>query len=276
MKHLLPIVILGSIAFAGCQTSHTQDQIEGNIRFAVIEGQSAENIKQLVLQADDPSHAAVVAVWQIMDLEHLPTQMQMNWSHYCQTEPSSTPSVKIYEIINRYKISVLRVLVPFGVDLNHHYRAAKPPIFWAGVWGHPPITPQLLEFLLEHGYDPDANGRSPSALGFCAQPGESFLRYDHKYRMINALLKHGANPNVTSMGLPILHQLILYHRENPHQIEIMRLLANAGADVNVVDRQTKTALDLAIAYKDSGANDAQAQKIIDLLRRFGAKRADDL
>ena len=274
MKHIMPFIFLGLICLAGCQTTLTQEQIEGNVRFAINQGQSAENIKQLLLEADDPSQAAAVGVWEVMDLEHIPTEMERSWSNYRESEPSSTPSVEIFEIINRYKVSVLRVLIPYGVNLNHH-NAGRPLIIWGG-WGNPPITPELLNFLLEHGYDPNQNGTFPSALGSCAHPGQSFLRYDHKYEMIKTLLKHGANPNVMSMGMPILHQLITYNKDNPHLLEIIQLLLDAGADVDVVDRSGKTPLDLAMSFKNSGADDVLALKIVDTLRRIDAKQAAEL
>lgn len=274
MRCVISFCILGLIAFSGCRSTHTQDQIENNIKHAIDQGQSAENIRQLVMQADEPARAAAVGVWEVMELEHIPTELQKSWSYYRESEPSSTPSVEIFEIINRYKISVLRVLVPYGINLNHH-QTGRPLVFWGG-WGNPPITPELLHFLLEHGYDPDLGRAFPSALGSCAHPGQSFLRYDHKYEMTKALLKHGANPNVMSMGQPILHQLIDYHKDNPYLLDTIQLLLEAGADVNVVDRWDKTPLDRAMSYKDSGSDDAQAQQIVDIFLRFDAKRGAEL
>ena len=137
------------------------------------------------------------------------------------------------------------------------------------------MTPELLTFLLENGYDPNADGDRPSALGNCARPGQSFLRYDHKYEMIKALLKHGANPNVTSLGQPILHELIVYHKDNPHLLEIIQLLLDAGADVNVID-SGKTPLDIAIEFKDECPEDPQGPKMVDLFKRYDGKRSTDL
>lgn len=274
MKHLNIFFILGLIALTGCQSISKQDQIEISVMSAIDQGQSAESIKQLVQQADDPSQAAAIGVWEIMQLRHIPTEIEKYWIYYREADLSSTPSVEIFEIINRYKISVLRVLIPHNIDLNRCFND-KPFITWAG-WGVPPITPELLTFLLENGYDPKVNDESLSPIGFCAQPGQSFLKYDQKYEMIKALLQHGADPNVTSMGMPVLHELITYNKNNPYLIEIIQLLLNAGADVNVVDELGKTPLDLAMLYKESGADDVQAQNIADILKRFGAKKAAEI
>lgn len=274
MKHLIPFITLGLIVLTGCQRNYTQRQIERKITYAILQGQSAEDIRQLVMQADDSSQAADIGVWEIMGLEQIPTEIEKYWCYYREADPSSTPSREIFEVINRYKISVLRVLIPYGIDLNRS-RTGEPFILW-GEWGRPAITPELLTFLLKHGYNPNLDKDSPSPLGICALPGEGFVTYDQKYKMIKALLNHGANPNVMSMGTPILHELIMYNRDNPHQLEIIQLLLDAGADVNVVDKGGETPLDFMMSYESSGESGVQAQNIVDILKRFGAKRAAEI
>ncbi len=197
MRRLTSLMILASIALAGCNSVSRQQRIEGKIKSAIHYGRHAEEIEQLVQQADDPSQAAYVAAYEVLHLQGPPTQLRRNWAYYRTTPPSSTPSFEIYEVVNRYKVSVLRILVPHRVSLNQ-LQEHRPLVFWSD-WGNPPMTPELLTFLLENGYNPNEDGDSPSALGNCARPGQSFLRYDHKYEMIKALLKHGANPNVTSL-----------------------------------------------------------------------------
>ena len=273
MRRLLLVFTLLATGLTGCRSASLskQNRIENDIRLAIQHGHSPERIEQLVQQAKDPSHAAAVAVWAVMHLISIPTEMERNWSQYCSSEPSVTPSVEIYEVINSYKVSVLRVLLPYGVDLDHDY-TGMPLVFWQG-WGNPPVTPELLDFLLANGYDPNPDGPSSSPLGFCAHPGQSFLRYDHKYEMIQALLAHGAHPNVMSRGTPILHQLILYNRDNPYLLDIIRLLLEAGADVNGIDDRGHTPLDVALAYSQM---DDRTPEIVDILERFNAKRSTEL
>ena len=277
MDRFIPFIFLWLIGLTGCQTTHTQGQIGSNIRSAIILGQPAEDIEQVVLLADDPSKAAAIGALEVMNLCSIPREIKKTWAYYREKDPSSTPSIEIFEIINRYKISVLRVLVPHGINLNYNYYG-EPFVKWGGASA---ITPELLTFLLEHGYDANVTVTKDylNALDFCARPGQGLLRYDHKYKMIKSLLKHGVNPNVMSMGQPILHQLITYNKNNPYLLEIILLLLEAGVDVNVVDKLGRTPLDIAMSYKDSHADDVRAQNIVDIidnLKRFGAKRAAEI
>jgi hypothetical protein len=279
MGRVISFIILGLIGLAGCQSEftevHNDDNIEAEIAVAINQGQPAEKIEQLVLQADDPSKAASIAAWRLMQLWSIPTEIEKYWSYYKKSDTSSTPTVEIFEIINRYKISVLRVLIPHGINLNQHYYGS-PFISWSGGGGSPPITPELLTFLLENGYDPNLNGKNPSALGSCTHPGQAFWRYDHKYEMIKALLKHGANPNDSYLSKPILHQLIIYNKDNPYLLDIVKLLLEAGAEVNVVDKRGETPLDAAWSFKKSRPDDIVPQEIIECLENFGAKRSTEL
>lgn len=157
--------------------------------------------------------------------------------------------------------------------MNHHY-FDRPLIIWTMGEGIPPVTPELLAFLLENNYDPNVKDEQHSALGFCAYPGQSFLTYDHKFEMVKSLLKHGANPNVHYLGKPILHRFVdPIHKDNPHQLKIIELLLDAGADVNVVDKKGKTPLDIVLFY---GGNDDTTIKIVGMLERFDAERSVEL
>ena len=184
MGRTISFIILGLICLAGCQSEFTEipkdHKIEAEIAVAIRYGQPAEKIEQLVLQADDPSMAASIAAWNVMRESSLPIEIEKYWSYYKKSDPSNARSVEIYEVINRYKISVLRVLIPQGINLNQSY-LGSPYISWGPGGAHPPVTPELLTFLLENGYDPNLNGENPSALDSCAFPGQSFLTYDQKY-----------------------------------------------------------------------------------------------
>lgn len=279
MERVISFIILGLICLAGCQSEfteiHKDDKIEAEIAVAINQGQPAEKIEQLILQADDQSKAAGIAAWRLMRLWSIPTEIEKYWSYYKKSDPSNTRSVEIFEVINRYKISVLRVLIPHGINLNQSY-SGSPYISWGPGGGNPPVTPELLTFLLENGYDPNLNGENPSALDSCAFPGQSFLTYDQKYEMIRALIKHGANPNVSDFGMPILHRLLIYNKDNPYLLDIVKLLLEAGADVNVVDTRGNTALDAAWSFTNVRPKNIVIQKIIECLENFGAKRSTEL
>jgi len=268
------VVALALIAVTGCNSATKQQRIESRITSAIDHGQPAEDIEQLVQQADDPSHAAYVAASQVLHIESLPTRIRTYWDYFRPTPPSSTPSVEIFEVINRYKVSVLRVLVPQRITLSR-LEDKRPLVIWGG-WAHPPMTPELLTFLLENGYSTRRNADFGNPVALCGEPGQAFLRYDHKYEMLKTLLRHGADPDVMSMGQPILHQLITRHADNPHQLEMIQLLLDAGADANVVDTLGKTPLDAAIAYTGWRPDDPRGPKMVDLLKRYGAKTSADL
>jgi len=69
------------------------------------------------------------------------------------------------------------------------------------------------------------------------------LRYNQKYEMMKMLLEHGANPNVKSMGAPILHTVAGgYHTDNPYALDIAKLLLKAGADLQIKDSSVRTAI----------------------------------
>jgi hypothetical protein len=268
------------IVLSGCQSNsnYRQRQIEGDIRSAISQGKHAEVINQLILQADDPSKAAVAGVWEIMYLEHIPDQIKLTWAYYQEKPPSSTRCSEIFEVINRYKISVLRVLIHHGVDVNRHYYGSPLVMWGCPGWGTPPMTPSLLAFLLENGYNPNLNGDFQSALDFCACPGQSFLKYEQKYEMMKMLLKHGANPNVISGGKPILHQLATpYQRDNPCLLEMIQLLLDEGADVNFLNEEGKTPLDTAMQYRSHPpGKDELVNKIIHCLESSGGNKADEI
>jgi len=138
------------------------------------------------------------------------------------------------------------------------------------------MTPELLTFLLNNGYDPNKAEHPERAVEFCTSFPQSFARYDQKYEMLKALLKHGVNPNVTTLGDPVLHHLIHDHKKNPYQLEMIQLLLDAGADVNVLDRDGNTPLDIAMLFEAAQPDDPKNAKLVDLFKHYGAKRRIDL
>ena len=62
--------------------------------------------------------------------------------------------------------------------------------------------------------------------------------------------------------------------------EIVKLLIAEGADVNTMDNLGRTTLTIAMVYRDNNLTDISAkqvfQKIIDLLRKHGAKTGEEL
>ncbi len=161
------LITLGLICLAGCQSElTTDDKINTKIQITISKGQPAETIEQFVQQTDNKPKSANMAVFWLMRQSSIPTEIEKQWSYYRTSDISSTPSVEIAEIINRYKISVLRVLIPYGIDLNQDY-FGDPLIFWGPDGGSRLITPELLTFLLENGYNPNLSEDNLSPLASC-------------------------------------------------------------------------------------------------------------
>jgi hypothetical protein len=224
----MPMVLMLVVLVCGCQKTSRQDQVESYIHFAVSEGRSAEEIEGVLRQAEDSSQAADWGIRWVMHLGHLPQDIQENWHYYHAKEMRETPSIEIFEVINRYKITVLDVLVRYGGDLNRKDESGQPVILFSNF---APMTPELLSWLLKNGYDANSGDGSDSgrtALSYCARPAQGMLRYDQKYEMIKMLLAHGANPDVQSLGAPILETLVTYHKDDPYLVDIIAMLLEAG------------------------------------------------
>ena len=248
MKYIMPISLMLLTLMCGCQKTPSQGQIKSNLNTAISEGRSAQYIETILQQDENPAQVADYGIVKIMSLTHLPQDIAKYWKYYQAKVLRETPSIEIHEIINRYKITVLDAMVRHGGNLNGKGKRGFPFIHFS--FSPTEITPNLLRWLLEHSYDPNTTRGGDSnrtALSYCARSGQSMLRYNQKYEMIKMLLEHGANPNVKSMGDPILHTVAGgYHTDNPYAIEMAKLLIKAGADLQIKDSSGDTALVAAL------------------------------
>jgi ankyrin repeat protein len=108
----------------------------------------------------------------------------------------------------------------------------------------------VLELLLAHGADPNANDGSWSLLHYAVYEDISIVRN---------LLDKGANPNVIDTG----GKSPLHYAAEEGRRPAVELLIARGADLNTKDYEGRTPLSLA---KEKGHNE-----IVDLLRKHGAK-----
>lgn len=104
------------------------------------------------------------------------------------------------------------------------------------------------------------------------------------------LLKHGANPSITNEnGDTPLHywamMLLMQNKFRHHRglvikyrevsvIQVGQMLLNAKVDINAVNKQQKTPLDIAIGR--TSYNDQDNNAIVKLLKSNGAKQCNDL
>ncbi|HPD48346.1 MAG TPA: ankyrin repeat domain-containing protein [Anaerohalosphaeraceae bacterium] len=211
-SHALPTLLLLALLAGGCHKGLTQGDIENRIFSAISEGRDAEHIESLLKQADDPAQAANRNILKVLQGIYVPRRS---------------------EGITHYQIAVLEVLVLYGGDLNRVTTPMGQSIIC--FWSHSPITPELLAWMLEHGLDPNLSCEADewTALSHCARPGQSKLSYDQKYQMIKMLLEYGANPDVKSLGQPILDTLVTYHGDDPYLVDIIKLLLKAADDKGI-------------------------------------------
>jgi len=224
----LPLILLLSLLSSGCQKALTQGQKECLV-YAAPGSQDARYLETLLQQAPDPAKCANLGLQATATLTYLPPHIEKCWQYYRPQEMRHTPTIEIIEVINRYKITLLDVLVRYGADLNAKNASDQSEMcFW---WPFAPITPELMTWLLEHGYDPDLPcNDNQTALSYCAEPDQTMLRYDQKYEMIKMLLEHGANPDVKSRGRPVLQTLVTDHEDNPYLTDIVKMLLEAAED----------------------------------------------
>ncbi|MBT3289679.1 MAG: hypothetical protein HN380_20200 [Victivallales bacterium] len=275
------LIPLALFLASGCRSTRTYGDIESDIAAAISGWQPAKEIRRLVEEADDRPKAAAFGVWWTMRLLHITEEIAEQWPYHHGREARSTPTIEITEVMNRYRISVLRVLMPYGIDLNRPYRNRpgldQPLVNWqVQVWPDRSVTPELLTFLLENGYDPDTSQGGATALGVCTMPYGTPLGYKRRYEMVQSLLKHGADPNVTIMKEPILFCLLEDDWKNPHLAETIQLLVDAGIDVNVVEERGWTPLDRAMDHAERGPAPDEAKKIVAILKRGGANTGAEL
>ena len=160
-------------------------------------------------------------------------------------------------------VATARVLLEAGADVNDRAADGNSPLVLAAMSGHEP----LARFLLDQGADPNAASAGYSALHAAALRSQPLLVRD--------LLANGANPNARLLkGTPVprwTYQFILTLREKgatPFMLaakylepEILRMLAEAGADVLIPMEDGTTALMAAVGLGLSRATNRRSRLI---------------
>lgn len=227
-NHLQPIaLLLLAVLTGGCHKGVTQVDIEWRI-CAVPGRYDAEYLESLLRQAPDPAKAANLGIEAVMDEGDLPPYIEKCWQYYQPRAMHETPRSERLEVLNRYRITLLDVLVRYGGSLNAGHRSLS--CGW-----RPPMTPELLAWLLERGYDPDLpcqDNHHSTALSHCVRLGQMPLTYDQKYEMIKMLLEHGVRPDVLCGGRPILQRLLAIP-DDPHLMDILTMLLKAAEDKGI-------------------------------------------
>jgi ankyrin repeat protein len=115
---------------------------------------------------------------------------------------------------------IVELLVEFGADVNaKKLDSGETPLLFAIELGHL----NIVQFLLSHG----ADANEPNSMG---DPPIYFAAFSnhHAIAISQALISAGANVN----ALNSKHQSALHAASQNGNVDIVRLLINAGADVN--------------------------------------------
>ena len=146
-------------------------------------------------------------------------------------------------------VKFLDILIQHGADINGNFASGGTPfaITILGIKGG--ISPQILEYLAEHGANLNeifdlGDGVETTALNICITLG----RLD----LMKILLEHGADPNIKdNRGRAAL---ILAFVMGNIDVEDISCLLNSGADVNTQDDEGLTALMWTVLERDKSAN----------------------
>jgi len=143
-----------------------------------------------------------------------------------------SPALLVAMQSHEVNLDLVRVLVEAGADVNARDKSYNTPLNSAFRWNQDVLS--VVELLLAHGADVNARTeqrRTPldRAVLYLASPA-----IDH-VRLIETLLRFGANPNPPRRdeedpGPPLCTVV------RSGNIRIVRMLIEAGADVNAADR----------------------------------------
>jgi ankyrin repeat protein len=130
------------------------------------------------------------------------------------------------------KINAAKVLIEAGANVNAKDNINDSPYLYAGARGHL----EILKITLEHGADLKSTNRyGGTALIPASERGH--------VETVSTLIKAGVGvDHINNLGWTALLEAIILSDGGARHVQIVRLLVNAGANVNLADRGSVTPL----------------------------------
>ena len=150
------------------------------------------------------------------------------------------PYTALFYAIDKNLIDICIILIENGADVNIKYINGYTPLIYAIAWRHPNI--EIINLLLDNGADinlTDNSNRSPLMFAI------------NNIQIFEALLNRKPNLNIHRMQdnqtvLITAVRLVTKDCDYLQSFKIVELIINAGADVNAVCMNNRTALNYAV------------------------------
>jgi ankyrin repeat protein len=171
-------------------------------------------------------------------------------------QPLIRDTMSIYWAAAYNAVKCAEVLLDAGVDVNMRDYQGQTPLWYAVNYYGMNVRPlqdqsAVADFLLSRGANPDQIEKG--GVNLLCRAVENQADW-----MVSRLLKAGASPNSKQWSRSALHFAVA--GEN---INIVKMLIEAGAEVNATDKNGQTPLDIALK--------AGKKDLIDVLVKAGAK-----
>ncbi len=160
-------------------------------------------------------------------------------------------------------VELVRQLLEKGADVHHESPRTGLPLHRAAFAGNK----RLIETLLAAGADPNRNPRRSPAHDFGT--ALHFAVIGGSVDATRMLLEHGASVNSAATdhgGVTPLIVSVMNTRRPNERVELVRLLLDAGADINAADSLGNTAL--SVASSRAKSRDPKKAKLFEEIERL--------
>jgi len=167
---------------------------------------------------------------------------------------------------------IVNLLIEYGADV----KTGAPLLIAANPFLNATKNPEkIVALLIEKGADVNVKNDYGNTPLICAAYAEGDINIQSRgfsSEILKLLLKNGAYVNASDkFGNTVLHKAVLYHNK-----EQTILLIDHGANINAVNLEGKTPLDMAKKMAADGYYRDLYEEMRDLLLKYGAKGGNEL